>query len=279
MGITPTQYAYAGPLGYWFYLIANGKGSIPSLGINKAVKIVLESLNLMSSFADIKEMMDATLAVVENEFGICSPEAYAVGRAWLEVCVGPADFTDCFTVEGYPIVCEEDNYMHMWIDNPTVGALYEWRFPAGWSVTGATGNLFIGENFFATAFPTYDWYPRSFNIKVSSILLGPKYTQYKYIRLLDCDNDDPSCAGANSERSIGRRKTYDNSISTDRIDFKQGGQITILRVHDLMGRLLYCGVPEEFDNNSLKQLGFVVFSYFDESGRLVKSKKSVVPKH
>ena len=96
---------------------------------------------------------------------------------------------------------------------------------------------------------------------------------------MDCDNDDPTCAEYNSERSIRRHKTYDNSISTDRLDFKQGGQITILRVHDLMGRLLYCGVPEEFDNNSLKHLGIVVFTYFDESGRLVKSKKSVAPKY
>lgn len=265
-------------LGHWFFLISQGNANITGLGINKSIRIVLESLNLMAMTDDYPQMRTATLAFADDEFGPCSVEALTIRKAWNAICVGPADYTDCFTIEGNPVVCEENNYLHLYIGGALNNTVYRWTFPIEWTVQGGPGNpqgnMYIGTNFLVTHFPTYDWYPRYFNIEVYCPALGSEYTQHKRVTIRDCDGDDPTChefydldgGGTPDDRSISGNELYNLPESI----------IKTLRVCDVMGRTLYTGEPTLFDRSTISNEGIIIIAYYDESGRLVKTEKSVL---
>ncbi len=278
---TPDRHARSKPLGHWSYIISQGKGNITGLGINKAINIVLESLNLMGVNDDYGNMRAATLAFVDDEFGPCSLEGYTVRRAWNEICVGPSDYTDCFHISGNPWVCEEDDGLHLWIENPAPGAVYWWTFPIEWTVQGSlgnpSGNLYVGNHFVVTNFPKYNWYPKYFNIKVYSPTLGFQFNQFRIVKLTDCNGDDPTCGeyydgliggGGNSDDLLKDMGSYSATMNGQEMEF--------LKVFDTMGRMLYSGIIGEFDRNSIQYSGIAIFSYFDKDGKFLKSEKSVL---
>ena len=271
------RHARSKPLGHWFYIISQGKGNIIGLGANKSINIVLESLNLMGVDDDYGNMRAATLAFVDDEFGPCSLEGITVRQAWREICVGPADYSDCFSIAGNPWVCEEDDHLHLWIDGVTSGAIYRWTFPIEWTVQGNTsGNSYEGTHFVVTDFPKYDWYPRYFNIKVYSPTLGSDYNRFRIVKLIDCNGDDPTCeefygfqqGGGNTENML-----IDVGSNTGTLN---GQPLEFLKVFDTMGRMLYSGSVGEFDRNTILYSGIAIFSYFDRDGKFLKSEKNVL---
>jgi hypothetical protein len=223
-------------------------------------------------------MRAATLAFVDDEFGPCSLEGYTVRRAWNEICVGPSDYTDCFYISGNPWVCEEDDALHLWIENPAQGAIYRWTFPIEWTVQGSpgnpSGNSYVGHNFVVTDFPKYSWYPKYFTLKVYSPSLGPAFTQFKRVKLIDCNGDDPKSPCPDSFSSPGGDGAENRSIENPGNTITApDDRIALMKVHDIVGRLLYSGHPEGFDRNSVSRLGIAILSYFDGSGRFIKSEK------
>lgn len=271
------------PLGHWFFIISQGKGNIIGLGINKAINIVLESLNLMGVNDDYGDMRAATLAFVDDEFGPCSLEGYTVRRAWNEICVGPSDYTDCFHIAGNPWVCEEDDGLHLWIENPAQGAVYWWTFPIEWTVQGSpgnpSGNLYVGNHFVVTDFPKYNWYPKYFNIKVYSPTLGSQFNQFRIVKLIDCNGDDPTCEEYYSLQGGGENEDRSSTGGDGQASERHSKGIALLKVHDIVGRLLYSGIPEGFDRNSVSRSGMVILTYFDDSGEFVKSEKILLLKY
>jgi len=266
------------PLGHWFYIISHGKGDITGLGMNKAINIVLESLNLIGVNGDYEDMRAATLAFVADEFGPCSLEDYSVRKAWEEICVGPTDYTDCFYIAGNTWICEEDDGLLLTISDPAPGAVYWWTFPIEWTVQGSPGNplgnLFIGDFLKVIDFPKYSWYPRYFKIEVYSPSLGSPFSQFIIIKLIDCNDDDSPC-----EEYYGR-KSGSHFNGYEQIPEQQGkdSNIAILKVHDIVGELLYSGNADGFDRNSIAHSGIVILSYFDNSGGLIKSEKLLLIK-
>ncbi|MFQ5335192.1 MAG: M4 family metallopeptidase, partial [Flavobacteriales bacterium] len=187
------------PLGHWFYLISEGDAStgLPALGIESALQIVLESLYFVPQDGDYPELRDATLMIVDDEFGPCSDEGTAVRMAWNQICVGAA--TCGFSIVGPNEVCEEDDYLHLFVSGGLPGATYRWYFPLGWTVEGnPPGNYIEGPSLTVTDFPKYNWYPRYFQITV--VMLGTGEERTKTIKLVDCLNDDPTCQGYNAIR-------------------------------------------------------------------------------
>jgi hypothetical protein len=101
------------PLGHWYFLVSQGDATrgIPALGTLPALNILIEALNLIEDNSDIPDLMEATMTVVEEQFGRCSNEFLAAARAWEAICV-PTGFAvngvvpSCnFTLSGPNQVC------------------------------------------------------------------------------------------------------------------------------------------------------------------------------
>lgn len=207
---------------------------------------------------------------IANRFRGC-----IIGGAWHEICVGPNDFTDCFAIEGNNYVCEEDNYLYLYIGNPTPDAGYRWYFPIEWTVQGAVGNTYEGTQLIVTGFPTYDWYPRYFNIQVYSPTLGTEFTQFKRVKLTNCDGDDPTCE---EFYSLKRGNSIGNRLDSENTHYGSTNHASSLKVFDITGRTLYFGVPSAFDKNSILYRGMIFLTYYDKSNKIVKSEKQILMK-
>lgn len=280
---TSEQHDRGQPLGHWFYLIAQDGGIFGPLGLEKSMEIIVESLNSMGVNDDYEEMRDAVLNYVDAKYGPCSHESNTIRWAWNEICVGPDDPTDCFEIHGPNWVCEENNYLSLWVVNPTPGATYNWTFPFGWTVQSSgpgnpSGNSYQGINLVVTNFPQYNYYPQYFTIYVSSPSSGaPVYTQSKTVTLKDCDHDDPDCAsyyGLNGGGAVGDRTDLDSSHKVT----KDERMIESVKVFDTMGRLLYSGPVSGFNRNIFSYSGIIVLCYYDKHGLYVKSEKSILTK-
>ena len=263
------------PLGHWFYLISQGDSNadIPALGIETAMRIVISSLSSIGKKGDYEDMRNAVLSVVDDEYGICSDESRAVRFAWDQICVGPSiNHYPCdFHIEGLPSVCEENNFLNLYIDNVTPRAFYRWHFPIEWTVQGAVGNSYEGADLIVTGFPAYEWYPRYFPVAATAHTYeGPNYTHNKIVKLIDCDGDDPTCEKFYSIENRGIVYNTANEVNNS--------IITKIKVFNLLGNLLYSGIPSNFDLYSLPYSGILILSYFDKSGGFIKSDKVVLIK-
>lgn len=236
------------------------------------MQIVLESLNLMPPDADYKEMRDATLTIVDDEFGPCSDEGTAVRMAWNQICVGTS--TCGFYIAGPNEVCEEDDYLHLFVSGGLPGAPFRWYFPLGWTVEGnPVGNYIEGPSLTVNDFPKYNWYPRYFQIMV--VMLGTGEERTKTIKLVDCLHDDPTCEEYNAIRgnpTPGRISSNETAVEAD------DHSAASLKVFDLMGRPLYSGVATGFNGNIIPSHnnGMVIFIYFAENGTLIKTEKRIL---
>lgn len=273
------------PLSHWYYLISHGNQSaaIPPLGLQHSLNIIIDALNLVDNNADYPDFMNATMTIVEQQFGRCSDEFLAVARAWELICV-PTGFATStglipacnFVLTGPNWVCEESEYAQFCAQ----GGLPNYQF---WfriigkkstdyeSVCGMTGNTQYGCNCLTLLdFPDYPYYPQYLTIELYSPQAGPQYTQRKVLELVDCDHDDPTCLeyyelgkGPNSEIS-----NTENTGST-----KEESEYSKVRVFDFMGRLIFEGSSWDSQVNQNAYQGFAVVFYVNESGEVIKSKK------
>lgn len=267
------QHTRSLPLSHWFYLISLGDSvnGITALGMPKAIQIVLEALAKMPEDADYEEFRESTIAIVKAKFGACSPEMFAIGRAWHAICVGP-NFENCeFTLTGSDWACEESNTLQLCAEGGISPMHFRWYFPAGWEVLGnASGNVLNDSRCLTvTQFPTYSYYPRYFNIEVHSPSSGRSYK--KRIKLIDCDGDDPTCEDYYTDTNQGNEKT----ASANQV-LEQEKSCEAVKIFDITGQLLYESTDKYVFLNpgNLPNLnGLIICTYFDQYGKLVKIKK------
>jgi len=266
-------YEESEPMKYWFYLISEGdqQKEIPAIGIETAIKIVLDAVTLLGTNAYYEELRDATLAVAKLEFGVCSPEYKAIRRAWQVVCLDVPPI-ECFSIVGDDIVCEETNTLQIYAQGVSPNSTYRWYFPIAWTVVGnPVGNVLEGTNqLIVTNIPQYSYYPRYFNIKCLN--LTTYQTSTMFVKVEDCDGDDMTCE---EYYSIGRPSfgvpTTEREISSDKTVVSNSKVI----VTDLLGRILYRGSAEEFfqDRFSFSSSPLMLL-YLDEYERVIK--KSII---
>lgn len=265
-------------LGHWFYR-ASTVGQY-AIGLERTIEIILEALPTMSGILDIEDFMNATLDVAENNFGRCSDEYSAIADAWDDICVDVSGRGPCnYSVTGPYSICEESNYAKFCIDGGMPGAHYRWTIIGSQSVyyesvCGMQGNSQEGCNCLTLIdFPQYPYYPQYLEIKVYSPTVGPDYIVYKKFKLRDCDGDDPTC-----EEYYGLGKLSDaGKQELDALKVNYNKDDLICNVYDIYGRLLYSGEKSMFYNlNKNKDLGIVIFAFYNEDGQLIAKEKELI---
>ncbi len=276
------QYDRGQPLGHWFYLASQGDNQsippIPAIGMDAVIEILIEALQedgFGEGNTDYPDLMAATLIVVENDFGRCSDEFLAIARAWEAICVDTGLGTgvpDCnFSIlnTGSDIVCEEDDFLHLYLGGGLATTDYNWRIHGGGSFV-TTGNQ-QGNNVYGTTsliitdLPKYPYYPQYLIIEVYSPTLGTDYTERKRITLIDCNGDDPTC----KEYYGLKRSNEDISPISDSI-------AKTIRGFDLTGRLVFERDIDEFNRQDLKTNELMILVSYDANGQMVEVKKSFI---
>jgi hypothetical protein len=276
------------PLGHWFFLVVEGSSpkSIPSLGIESALEIVLEALNLVGVNADYPDLMAAMLTMVEQDFGRCSREFLAIARAWEAICLTTGhtnwlgEVPACnYTVSGPSVVCEEDDYANFCIQGGLPNAHYRWTIIGGLStqytsLKGMQGNIQEGGSCLnITDFPKYPYYPQIITIKIYSPTVGSKYIVRKTVRLNDCNGDDPTC-----NEYYSRANPIVNEYETLPLDVeikeKKAVGVTV-KVYDTSGRLILTEQQTTFNKIRLKPNQIYFILHLGENGEIINSEKYV----
>jgi hypothetical protein len=281
-----SQHDRSTPLGHWFFLVTEGSSTnnIPSLGIENALEIVLESLNSVGVNADYPDLMAAMVAMVEQDFGRCSREFLAVARAWETICLntGHANWLGevpaCnYTVSGPTVVCEENDYANFCIQGGLPNAHYRWTIIGSkstqyTSLKGMQGNIQEGGNCLnITDFPKYPYYPQIITIKVYSPTVGSNYIVRKTVQLNDCNGDDPSCNEYYSRVSpiVNEYESLPFELETKEKEII----VTFIKVYDTSGRLILTEQQTTFDKNRLKPNQVYFILHLSENGEIINSEK------
>ena len=269
------------PLGHWFFLISQGNQNISSLGIQHALDIILDALNLIESDSDYPDLMEATMTIVEDQFGRCSNEFLAVARAWEAICV-PTGFAvngvipSCnFIISGPTWVCEESEYAQFCAQGGLPNYQFRFRIIGKKStdyesVCGMQGNTQYGCTYLTLIdFPKYPYYPQYVTIELYSPQAGPQFTQRKRLKLVDCNGDDPTCEEYNElQNEEGEdRFSYNYSEKTDVKYIK-------VRAFDLMGRQVFEKNTNNLQRNELQYHGILILVFYSEKGEIVKVSKA-----
>lgn len=278
------------PLGHWFFI--SSTDGTPSINVLPTLNILLEALNFIGSDSDYGDLIESTLLVTEENFGKCSPEYVAINNAWEEICVetGNGILSDdpCdFKISGPSWVCEEDNYAKFCVEDGLPGAQYTWRIigsqSTGYeSVCGMLGNTQEGcKCLTLTDFPKYPYYPQYITIKIYSPTVGPDFTVYKRVKLVDCNRDDPTCDEYHNSGLSDINNTFADQIEREykksKFDYQaeKSGHETI--VFDLSGRVVLRGVNIKYlyDRSSLTN-GVYIIAELDENGNIKSTKKQTL---
>ena len=282
------QHNRSTPLGHWFFTVSTD-GS-PNIGVLNTLNIVLEALNLIGKDSDYEDLMEATLTVVEENFGRCSGEFAAINNAWEKICVetgyGILDTNPCdFKISGTAWVCEESNYANFCIDGGITNNFWNWTIIGKnstefTSVGGMQGNGQNGGQCLTLIdFPDYPYYPQYITISVWSSTNQKEIR--KRVKIVDCDGDDPTC-----------KEYYNNLlVSPDNNSFEQSHNFlsnnelkgtyeaqTIIKyiLYDLYGnRIATLTNPEQIDRYSLHN-GIYIVVEINNQGELVNSRKKLI---
>jgi hypothetical protein len=276
-------YVRGQPLGHWYFLISQGDAArgIPALGTLQSLTILIEALNLIEDNSDIPDLMEATMTIVEEQFGRCSNEFLAAARAWEAICV-PTGFAvngvvpSCnFTISRPNQVCEESDYAQFC----AVGGLpnYNYRFriigkksTEYKSSCGMIGNTQDGCNCLTLIdFPKYPYYPQYITIELYSPTAGIQFTQCKRVKLVDCNGDDPTCEEYNE---------LQNEEGEDRFSYSSLEQTDVkyvkVRAFDLMGRQVFEKNTNSLQRNEFQYHGILILVFYSEKGEIVKVSKA-----
>ena len=268
------------PIGHLFFLLTQGDANlgITSLGAQRTINIILDALADIPRDADYPQLRAAILNNMIDEFGRCSPEFLSFARAFENICV-PTGFAvngavpACsFTINGPNQVCEESNQVQFCAQGTMPpNAYYHWTIigPNSTEFTslhGMQGNSQEGGNcLFLTSFPQFPYYPQYITIQLYSPITG--LTQTKRLKIIDCDHDDPTCAEYYSLPRTKQVNLDSENVITEPIK---------MRVIDLMGRIVYSGQVIHKDELILnRNIGLLIFQYFDLNGIIIKTEKSV----
>ncbi len=279
------------PLGHWFFLISQGKTSpvIPSLGLDKAIGIVLASLKNLGNLSDYKGLMESTLAYVLKTYGRCSDEFRSVAQAWELICV-PTGYAnsgiipDCsanICLTGSSIICEESDAFQLCACGafPT-GSSFNWTIigPKSTEYTsqlGMQGNSQTGGQCLTiTDIPKYPYYPQYIKISMYSPSLCDAGIRpcimYKLIKLEDCNNDDPHCDYYTEMAGQGQKSL--NGIQVNMITDKQD-DCALLRVYDIYGRLIFTTINCLIQEQEIPYSGIAIFRFSSKDDKILKVQK------
>jgi len=280
------------PLGHWFF-IASTNGT-PNIGILKTLDIVLEALNHIGRDSDYEELMEATLTIVEENFGRCSEEFAAINNAWETICVetgfGILNTHPCdYSISGPTWVCEENDYAKFCIQGGFPNAHYRWtiigkKSTEYKSLCGMQGNSQEGCNCLTLIdFPKYPYYPQYITIKVYSPTVGSNFIVKKKVKLVDCNNDDPTCDEyynlqvPPNENTINQFKNERSTLRRESVSPKQ--PIHDIIIYNLYGDIISRGLKSNQMNdiNHLRN-GIYIIIEIDEHGNLISLKKQAIIK-
>jgi len=282
------QHNRSTPLGHWFFTASTG--GTPNIGVLNTLNVVLEALNLIGEDSDYEDLMEATLTVVEENFGRCSSEFAAINNAWENICVetgyGILDTNPCdFKISGPSWVCEESNYANFCIDGGIPNNFWKWtiigkKSTEFTSVGGMQGNGQNGGQCLTLIdFPDYPYYPQYITIKVWSNTNQKEVR--KRVKIVDCDGDDPTC-----------EEYYDNLlVSPGNNSFEQSHEflssselrgtyedqrISEYVLYDLYGnRIAILTSLEQIDRFSLLN-GIYIVVEINNQGKLINSRKKLI---
>ena len=277
------------PLGHWFYLITEGSSThnIPALGIEKSIRIVTDALNLMPVYTLMDDAKDATLNLVIQDFGRCSPEFIAVARAWEAIClntgyVNASGRIETCDITGPSFVCEETDAATFCVQGGLPNAHYRWTIIGNkstqyTSLIGMQGNIQHGGTCLSlTDFPKLDYYPQTVTIKIYSPTAGNQFFNSitKTVQLIDCNGDDPTCDEFYSmvEQPIDEYEAIAQELRIQNLN-NEFEEPHFIKVYDASGLLLHSKNYTNFDSNQLpsNQLFFIVS--LGKNGNILDTKK------
>jgi len=277
-------------LSHWFYLISQGapgvhngpnyQPTIPRLGIEGAINIVMEALPLLQTRNDdYPDFMEAVIMAVDMNWGLCSKESAAVRRAFTRIGMG--DGETCAYVHIKPRYCESGSGMILCIEEGFSDDAYRWTFPSEWTVQGAgANNTYIGHCLKVTDWSEYSSYPRNLTVRLRN-MDSNRNVDYN-IRLEDCEGDDPACNDvasnavppsasiSSSNLNATAQEKSENIIDTEVSKF--------VRVYDINGRMIYGGqnFDKEFKDSNSNSL--LIYCYYNKQGRIIKTEKVIILK-
>ncbi len=270
-------------IGHWFYLISQGSGPgfqvpIPPLGIEKAITIVLDALQILNNTeADYPDFMEAVEMAVDLNWDPCSMETTSVRRAFRRIGLG--DSETCAFVNVKSRYCESDAAIQLCIEEGFSDDQYRWYFPSGWTVQGAGNtNSVTGNCLTVLDWPEYAFYPQIFSIRLYNIT---QEFQLRYnLRMEDCEGDDPSCndVGLNNFESNGTSYSQNAAERTDSDRLFDKELPTLLKIFDINGRKVYEGKNFDQSFNSDNLDGLLIYCYYDQQGKIIETKKMVIIK-
>lgn len=278
-------------LGYWFYLISQGKTSpvIPALGLDRAIEIVLASLKNLGNLSDYKDLMKSTLAYVLNTYGRCSDEFSSVAQAWEFICV-PTGYANSGTIPdcsanicqtGSPIICEESDAFQLCACGAfPMGSSFNWTIigPKSTEFTsqlGMRGNSQTGGQCLTiTDIPKYPYYPQYIKVSMYSPTLCDAgispCVMYKLIKLEDCNNDDPNC-DYYSELA-GKYRGTEPGVQAS-FFIARHGDCALLSVYDIYGRLIFTSNNCFIQEQEIPYSGIAIFRYSSKDNNTIKVQK------
>ena len=248
------------------------------------MEIVLEALSLVPTVFDYIPFKNKTLETVDNLFGICSEKSIAVRRAWQAICVPVdlANFDGCDIqlsglTSGTQAICEEDNEFEICAVGNDVNFIpyesFHWgiigRNAIGYSASSGSqvGTAIDGGSCLTiTNIPEFPYYPQTVTIRLN-IDGYPSMTRRFIIN--DCDGDDPTCEDYHDD-NFGNNGNQQGRVSNPSTE-----DDTIVKVYDIMGRLIFEGVKSEIiiDIDRLEKGSLYIYCYFDNLNRIIRTEK------
>ncbi len=186
-------------------------------------------------------------------------------------------------------MCEESNIMHHSFSGAPTNSLFKWSISGPkqtyFTLDGQTGSSYIyGENLnslWITDFPQYPFYPQYITLTACVYdVAGNKYCDKIRIKIIDCDNDDPTCSeyyngfnGLSKDESDSELEVKDDGIVS--VGLLQYDEYDYVLMYDIMGRILFKGNQVEFKSIDIDYSGIVLLQYL-KNNRIIKVAKEVI---
>lgn len=283
-------------LGHWFFLCVNGSpaNNIPPMNIEEVMNLIVDALPNLGNNADYPDLMRVIINLAIARHGPCSDQVRTLVRAWERICVPTGHkfatpTAPCYELVGQTSVCEESNIINICLSAAT-GVINNFNF-GRWTIIGRNstdfkstrgmqGNSQDGGNCLKIfKIPDMPFYPQTMTIQYWHPQIGQTLTRRVVIR--DCDGDDPTC----HEYYNGVGRSNQNELSTaifnefsdvDYIDLRtkiDNGELKLI-VYDLMGNIVNPSIYSDINNLTSPQI--LIYTYWDNRGDLVQTKKVFV---
>lgn len=234
--------------------------------------------------------MTATLTIIEDRYGICSNQFETVASAWETICV-PTGFpttngfvnTCTLQIHGPNVVCEEEDGATYCIPGAATGnykfTILGKKNTEYESECGMVGNWQEGCSCLELIdFPKYPYYHQFITIEVRSAIGSSTYVQRKRIKLIDCNNDDPTCEeyyNLEANQSEGEPQLLSAWSETTNVETVSSDNTHSITIYDLLGRRINSQSADQFSARNLPNGEVLIFVFHDNFGNIIKSEKRI----